>query len=198
MSDARDRLKKLLDGNLEAADIAEDASLVSLADRLYGIKIANVKPVKARDMGNQPAEESNQDAQQFGQTSNMMVEVIESATLPMPELNHLVMPDLPKPNRKFSILSYLSMGGIILALLNLFGLFSSLLEGACEIPGCRSEGQTRINLMDVYKIGESDGWSYSVLTDGMSGVGGTTGGIGIPDIIAIIALTALVFISRRK
>ena len=198
MSDARDRLKKLLDGNLEAADIAEDASLVSLADRLYGIKIANVKPVKARDMGNQPAEESNQDAQQFGQTSNMMVEVIESATLPMPELNHLAMPDLPKPNRKFSIFSYLSMGGIILALLNLFGLFSSLLEGTCEIPGCRSEGQTRINLMDVYKIGESDGWSYSVLTEGMSGVGGTTGGIGIPDIIAIIALTALVFISRRK
>ena len=198
MSDARDRLKKLLDGNLEAADIAEDASLVSLADRLYGIKIANVKPVKARDMGNQPAEESNQDAQQFGQTSNMMVEVIESATLPMPELNHLAMPDLPKPNKKFSMFSYLSMGGIIFALLNLFGLFSSLLEGTCEIPGCRSEGQTRINLMDVYKIGESDGWSYSVLTEGMSGVGGTTGGIGIPDIIAIIALTALVFISRRK
>ena len=198
MSDARDRLKKLLDGNLEAADIAEDASLVSLADRLYGIKIANVKPVKARDLGNQPAEESNQDAQQFGQTSNMMVEVIESATLPMPELNHLAMPDLPKPNKKFSMFSYLSMGGIIFALLNLFGLFSSLLEGTCEIPGCRSEGQTRINLMDVYKIGESDGWSYSVLTEGMSGVGGTTGGIGIPDIIAIIALTALVFISRRK
>ena len=50
MSDAKDRLKKLLDGDLEASDIAEDASLVSLADRLYGIKIANVKPVKARDM----------------------------------------------------------------------------------------------------------------------------------------------------
>ena len=46
MSDARERLKKLLDGDLEASDIAEDASLVSLADRLYGIKIANVKPVK--------------------------------------------------------------------------------------------------------------------------------------------------------
>ena len=39
MSDAKDRLKKLLDGDLEASDIAEDASLVSLADRLYGIKI---------------------------------------------------------------------------------------------------------------------------------------------------------------
>ena len=50
MSDAKDRLKKLLDGDLEASDIAEDASLVSLADRLYGIKIANVKPVKARDL----------------------------------------------------------------------------------------------------------------------------------------------------
>ena len=44
MSNAKDRLKRLLDGDLEASDIAEDAALVSLADRLYGIKIANVKP----------------------------------------------------------------------------------------------------------------------------------------------------------
>ena len=50
MSDARDRLEKLLDGNLEAADIAEDASLVSLADRLYGIKIANVKEKSALEV----------------------------------------------------------------------------------------------------------------------------------------------------
>ena len=35
MSDAKERLKKLLDGDLEASDIAEDASLVSLAAVSY-------------------------------------------------------------------------------------------------------------------------------------------------------------------
>ena len=55
-----------------------------------------------------------------------------------------------------------------------------------------------MNLMDFYKIGESDGWSYSLLTENMSGVGGTSGGIGIPDIVAIISLLLALFISRKK
>ena len=101
MSDAKDRLKKLLDGDLEASDIAEDASLVSLADRLYGIKIANVKPVKARDFDDQTIQ-PQMGEQQFGQTSNLMVEVIEPAALPLPELPHLEMPDLPNNKSKFS------------------------------------------------------------------------------------------------
>ncbi len=197
MSDAKDRLKKLLDGDLEASDIAEDASLVSLADRLYGIKIANVKPVKARDFDDQPIQ-PQMGEQQFGQTSNLMVEVIEPAALPLPELPHLEMPDLPNNKSKFSFLSIISLAGLLVVIVNLFGLLSSLFEGSCEIGTCRSEGQTRMNLMDFYKFGESDGWSYSLLTENMNGVGGTSGGIGIPDIVAIISLLFIFFISRKK
>ena len=198
MSDAKDRLKKLLDGDLEASDIAEDASLVSLADRLYGIKIANVKPVKARDMQTGGTDPNASEAQQFGQTSSLMVEVIEPAALPLPELNHLAMPDLPTKKNRFSPLAIISLGGMVFVILNIFGLFSSLFESSCAIDSCRSAGQTRMNLMDIYKFGESDGWSYSVLTDGMNGIGGTTGGIGIPDIIALVSLIGLFIISRRK
>lgn len=198
MSDARERLKKLLDGELEASDIAEDASLVSLADRLYGIKIANVKPVKARDMQSESSSTDPQEAEQFGQTSSMMVEVIEPTTLPIPELNHLAMPDLPTKKNRFSVLSVIALGGITFVILNIFGLFSTLFESSCAIDSCRSAGQTRMNLMDIYKFSESDGWSYSVLTDGMSGIGGTSGGIGIPDIVALVALIGLLIISRRK
>ena len=198
MSDARERLKKLLDGDLEASDIAEDASLVSLADRLYGIKIANVKPVKARDMQPESSNTDPQEAEQFGQTSSMMVEVIEPTTLPIPELNHLAMPDLPTKKNRFSVLSVIALGGITFVILNIFGLFSTLFESSCAIDSCRSAGQTRMNLIDIYKFGESDGWSYSVLTDGMSGIGGTSGGIGIPDIVALVALIGLLIISRRK
>ena len=198
MSNAKDRLKRLLDGDLEASDIAEDAALVSLADRLYGIKIANVKPVKARDIENQP---SNLEPvpQQFGQTPSLMVEVIEPANTPLPDLPHLAMPELPNKKSKFSPLTILSVSGLLLVLLNLFGMFSSLFESSCEIGSCRGDGQTRINLMDFYKFGESDGWSYSLISEDMSGLGGETGGIGIPDLVAIIGLIGIiVFYFKRK
>jgi hypothetical protein len=198
LSDAKDRLKKLLDGDLEASDIAEDASLVSLADRLYGIKIANVKPVKARDFENQPVTPTQDGQQQFGQTSSLMVEVIEPTAMPLPDLPHLEMPDLPSNKKKFSLLSLISLTGLLVVILNLFGLLSSLFEGPCEVGTCRSNGQTRMNLMDFYKFGESDGWSYSLLSENMSGVGGTSGGIGIPDIVAMISLIIIFFVSRRK
>ena len=108
------------------------------------------------------------------------------------------MPDLPTKKNRFSVLSVIALGGITFVIMNIFGLFSSLFESSCAIDSCRSAGQTRINLMDIYKFGESDGWSYSVLTDGMSGIGGTSGGIGIPDIVALVALIGLLIISRRK
>ena len=129
MSDVKERLKKLLDGDLEASDIAEDAALVSLADRLYGIKIANVKPVKAREMENQIGGLEEQ-PQQVGQTPSLMVEVIEPAAAPLPDLPHLAMPDLPTKKAKLSPLVILSVSGLLFVLLNLFGMFSSLFESS--------------------------------------------------------------------
>ena len=48
MSDIQKRLEKLLDGDLDASEVAEDPALASLADRLYGIKIQPVQPKKIR------------------------------------------------------------------------------------------------------------------------------------------------------
>lgn len=197
MSDVKERLKKLLDGDLEASDIAEDAALVSLADRLYGIKIANVKPVKARDLENQVGG-INQEPQQFGQTPSLMVEVIEPASAPLPELPHLAMPKLPSKKSKLSPLAILSISGLLFVLLNLFGMFSSLFDSSCEIGSCRGDGQTRINLMDFYKFNESDGWSYSLTSDDMSGLGGQAGGIGIPDLVALIGLIGLIILALKR
>ena len=55
-----------------------------------------------------------------------------------------------------------------------------------------------MNLMSPHKIGESDGWSYSLLSDSMSGVGGTAGGIGIPDIVALVVLLGGLFVLTRR
>ena len=126
-------------------------------------------------------------------------QVIEPTSLPLPDLPHLDMPDLPSKKSKPSPLALLSISGLLFVLLNLFGLFSSLFDSSCEIGSCRGNGQTRINLMDFYKFGESDGWSYSLISDDMSGIGGEAGGIGIPDLLAIIGLIGLIiFAFKRK
>ena len=82
---------------------------------------------------------------------------------------------------------------------NLFGVFSGILDGLCESGTCRGPEQDRLNLMSPHLWGESDGWSYSLLSESMSGVGGVSGGIGIPDIVALVVLAGGWFIlSRRK
>ena len=48
--------------------------------------------------------------------------------------------------------------------------------------------------MSPHLWGESDGWSYSLLSESMSGVGGVSGGIGIPDIVAQFVLAGGWFI----
>ena len=197
MGNSRDRLKRLLDGNVEASDIAEDASLVSLADRLYGIKIADVKPKKARDMPISNEGDATQESQ-FGTTSSIMVEDISPPDAPIPDLPLLAMPDLPVSKSKFSIFGFLVISGLIMVILNLFGLFSSVFESLCDTDTCRGDEQTRINLLDFYKINESDGWSYSLLSSSMESLGGVSGGIGIPDLVAILGLLSILIYSRKK
>lgn len=201
MSSIHDRLQQLLDGEIDAADIADDPTLVSLADRIYGIKIAAVQPTKPRDANAilTPAT----DVTEVAPPTDMLVEVIAPAVpatpaVPLPDPNMaLNMP--PVPASKKSPLRFVFAGGLVFCVLNLFGLFSSALNSLCETGTCRGEEQTRMNLMSPHKIGESDGWSYSLLSDSMNGVGGTAGGIGIPDIVALVVLLAGLFVlSRRK
>ena len=202
MSSVQERLQQLLDGELDPSEIADDPTLVSLADRLYGIKIAAVQPVKARDAqdllaGTAPVTE-------VAPPTDMLVEVIGSVgapagaapvPLPVPEVQ-LDLP--PVPSAKKSPLRFVFLGGLLVVILNLFGLFSSVFNGVCEPDVCRGPEQTRLNLMSPHLIGESDGWSYSLLSESMSGVGGVAGGIGIPDIVALVVLVAGFLWIRRK
>ena len=200
MSSIHDRLQQLLDGEIDAADIADDPTLVSLADRIYGIKIAAVQPVKPRDanavLAPTPA------VTEVAPPTDMLVEVIGPAAsvtpaIPLPDLDvALDMP--PVPSAKKSPLRFVFAGGLVFCVLNLIGFFSNALDSLCEVGTCRGEEQTRLNLMSPHKIGESDGWSYSLLSESMSGVGGTAGGIGIPDIVALVVLLGGLFLIMRK
>ena len=204
MSSIQERLQQLLDGELDPAEIADDPTLVSLADRLYGIKIAAVQPVKPRDAlgalgGSSPVTE-------VAPPTDLLVEVIEPVggvgpNVPLPAAPEVSLEMPPVPAAPASPLRWVFGGGLLFVVLNVFGVFSSLFEGVCKtgIGNCRGPEQTRINLMDFYKIGESDGWSYSVLSESMSGVGGVAGGIGIPDLVAFVVclLGLLKFMKRR-
>ena len=201
MSSIQDRLQQLLDGDIDAAEIADDPTLVSLADRLYGIKIAAVQPVKARDAKDLLA--TSGAVTEVAPPTNMRIEVIApeaginaGVPLPLPDMA-LDMP--PMPVAKKSPLRFVMASGIGLVLANLFGLFSGILGGLCESGTCRGLEQDRLNLMSPHLWGESDGWSYSLLSESMSGVGGVSGGIGIPDIVALVVLAGGWFmLSRRK
>lgn len=202
MSSVQERLQQLLDGELDPSEIADDPTLVSLADRLYGIKIAAVQPVKARDAqdllgGAAPVTE-------VAPPTDMLVEVIGTVgapavaapvPLPVPEVE-LDLP--PVPAGKKSPVRFVFLGGLLVVVLNLFGVFSSLFNSTCEPNVCRGPEQTRLNLMSPHLIGESDGWSYSLLSESMNGVGGVAGGIGIPDIVALVVLVAGFLWIRRK
>ena len=204
MSSIHDRLQQLLDGELDPSEIADDPTLVSLADRLYGIKIAAVQPVKPRDaQGTVPL---GAPLTEVAPPTDMLVEVIGPA---VPVETNVPLPGVPQPNldippmpsKKRNPLRWVAGGGLLVVVLNVFGLFSSLFESTCPtgIGACRGPEQTRINLMDITKVGESDGWSYSVLSESMSGLGGTAGGIGIPDLVAFVAfLVAFIVLSKRK
>ena len=201
MSSIQDRLQQLLDGDIDAADIADDPTLVSLADRLYGIKIAAVQPVKARDAKDLLA--TSGAVTEVAPPTNMLIEVIApeagpNAGVPLPLPNMaLDMPPMPVPKK--SPLRLVMASGLGLVLVNLFGLFSGILGGLCESETCRGPEQDRLNLMSPHLWGDSDGWSYSLLSESMSGVGGVSGGIGIPDIIALVVLAGGWFmLSRRK
>ena len=201
MSSIQDRLQQLLDGEIDAADIADDPTLVSLADRLYGIKIAAVQPVKARDAKDllpTPAAVT-----EVAPPTNMLIEVIApevapNAGVPLP-LPDMALDMSPMPLAKKSPLRLVMASGLGVVFANLFGLFSGILGGLCESGVCRGEEQVRLNLMSPHQWGESDGWSYSLLSESMNGVGGVSGGIGIPDIVALVVLAGGWFIlSRRK
>lgn len=201
MTSTQDRLQQLLDGEIDPADIADDPTLVSLADRIYGIKIASVQPVKPRDANTVLA--SPADVTEVAPPTDMLVEVIApvapatpAVPLPEPSLD-LALP--PMPIAKKSPLRFVFAGALVVCVLNLFGLFSSAFNSLCEAGTCRGEEQTRLNLMSPHKIGESDGWSYSLLSESMNGVGGVAGGIGIPDIVALVVLLGgLVVLMRRS
>ena len=190
MDSSRDRLQQLLDGDLSPEDIADDPALISLADRLYGIKIAPSRPMKARDM----AEATPGAAAEVGTPTDMLIEVIGDIT---PASPNLVLPDGSLPSlqpiaqekSKTNPLTYVIGAGLLFVITNMFGLLQSVFGSGClEGDLCPSDGYTRMNLMDLHNLDTGAGWSLP-LQDGV---------YGIPDLVAVVVLAVALFVVIRR
>lgn len=200
MSKSQDELIRLLDGKIDAAELARNPTLASIADRVYGVKIdPSVKPKKARDLLDQP---QTVQATQIEQTSNpmdLMVEYVADSsqpTLPVPQpmeisetLPSPVIPDEPVlQKKKRSIFFYFFGIDFIAVIANLFGAFSFLGGSCLEGDLCPVDGYTRLNLLDFWKVDTGEAWSLPI----------TQGSYGIPDIVAISVLFILLMATIRK
>ena len=177
MTSTQQKLQMLLDGELDASEIADDPALVDLADRLYGIKIAPANPKKARDMVASPLSTG---IIEVAPPTNMLIEVVAPIDAPLPALEPL--PTLPLApvnanTKKMSLMSKIVLAELFVVIMNIFGLFSYVLGGLCKSDTlCPADGYTRINWLSVHKIDSGWGWSQSIL-DMV---------IGIPDIVALV------------
>ena len=190
MSDIQDRLQKLLDGELDAAEVAEDPALASLADRLYGIKIQPVQPKKLRDFEDLATAPSAPLP-----ATDMMIEVIGDVALEHPPAPAAELPPIsPMPiagdskNKKsFGLMSYASLLGLLTVLANMFGYLHTLVGSMCT-NACSNEGHTKMNLLEIYRLDSINGWSLPV----------TEGVVGIPDVVAVVSLIFMMFLLRKK
>ena len=190
MSDIQERLQKLLDGELDAAEVAEDPALASLADRLYGIKIQPVQPKKLRDFEDQATAPSAPLP-----ATDMMIEVIGDVALEHPPAPAAELPPIaPMPiagdlkNKKsFGLMSYASLIGLLAVLANMFGYLHTLVGSMCT-NACSNEGHTKMNLLEIHQLDSINGWSLPV----------TEGVVGIPDVVALVSLIAMMFLLRKK
>ena len=190
MSDIQERLQKLLDGELDAAEVAEDPALASLADRLYGIKIQPGQPKKLRDFEGQATAPSAPLP-----ATDMMIEVIGDVALEHPPAPSAELPPIsPMPiagdseNKKsFGLMSYASLLGLLTVLANMFGYLHTLVGSMCT-NACSNEGHTKMNLLEIYRLDSINGWSLPV----------TEGVVGIPDAVAVVSLIVMMFLLRKK
>ncbi|HIF46575.1 MAG TPA: hypothetical protein EYQ73_07300 [Candidatus Poseidoniales archaeon] len=180
MSDRNEMVKRLLDGDIDEAEIAADPVLSSLAERIFGLTIEPITPSKPSHGTSLPPLEPE------ATTGAMpMVEVVPGAAPTLMQLPNL--PMIPVENKKSSGgkgLKITAMVSFIVSFMNIFGLFG-FLTSLCTADACNG-GATRINLLSIYNITNERGWSAPFPE------------YGIPDLGAVIASCALFFFAMRK
>lgn len=183
-----DQLRRLLDGEIDAGELAGDRVMASIADRVFGVKVdPAVRPVKPRDAATMGQETGAPAAAQ----PEMLVEIIPGAGPALPALDAppaAVIPPLEtavavKRRRKGLIL--IGMLGLAAALVNVFLGLGEFIP-TCDPSIHATCGQSlKLNWLDVYRTAEHIAW-------------GPVGVWGIPDMVASGASALLMLFGFRK
>jgi hypothetical protein len=137
MSSNQDLLNRLLSGDFSPEEIAKDPVLISLAERIYGIKIDPVTVTKPRDFVSPTGVSEITEITEVAPPTDMLIEVIG--------------------------LQRILFMGFTFVVLNLFGVWSYVFGSFCQVGDlCPTEGYTRLNLMGIYKLNTGNGWSEPV------------------------------------
>ena len=189
MSLPDDQLRRLLDGEIDAGELAGDRVMASIADRVFGVKVdPAVRPVKPRDaasMGQEPA--AGTQAQ-----PELLVEIIPGGGAPLPALDAPpmggVVPSVEKPaaiKRRRKGLMFLGVLGLGTVLFNLYMGLGSVIP-TCDPSVHVTCGQSlKLNWLDAYRPTEHIAW-------------GPIGVWGIPDMVAAGACGLLTLLGFRK
>ena len=192
MSSEQDKLNRLLSGDFSPDEIANDPMLVSLAERIYGIKIDPVLTTKPRDFVSSTGVPQPTEVTEVAPPTDMLIEVIGDLAPALPMPNMEIPPLTPLPSiegKKSKGFQRIVMAGLGFVLLNLVGVWSYVFGSLCEAGDlCPTDGYTRINLMEIYKVNSGYGWSEPV----------QTGAYGIPDIVAVIVFGVALLMTMRK
>ncbi|MGB0801819.1 MAG: hypothetical protein ACPGSV_02110 [Candidatus Poseidoniaceae archaeon] len=179
-----DKVKRLLDGEIDEAEIAADPVLASLAERIFGLSIEPITPSKPSQTLANPAVEVVPAV-----TSNEpMVEVIPGAApaapapMPLPTLPKI--PDQESKKGGGGLLKIFGGLSFVVAVANIFGAFG-FLNSQCSGDKCTGDA-TRINWLDVHNIGNEMGWSLPFPE------------LGIPDYVAIASSILVLIVAFRK
>ena len=190
-----DKLRRLLDGDVDHGDLANNPLLASIAERAYGVSVRPMKISKPSQF-----KESNPDLTFTPSSSDafdpldLIVEVIEGTPPPPIADSHKISQAASDKGVKSRIMFWSALMLLIAEIANLFGIFGMLFGDICAEPGtssgtCPDQGATRINLLS---IGELDsGWAWSEPLQ--------AGGYGIPDIVLVVVLLLMcVMMKKRK
>ena len=182
--DSSEKLRKLLDGELDLSEAANDPILSSLASRIYNIDMADVEPSNGSNDSNS-VEKSNLSFELHDSSSP------EALEMKMPDLPPLGIPEATGKNNpapkslEISSLFMIVLGPILslCALLNIFGIFGFL--KSCETivanNGYCIDGADRLSWLAIGRLNHMEGWIYS-------------GYFGIPTIILILFGVVVMFI----
>lgn len=180
MSDARARLQKLLDGEMDPSEIAKDPTLASLAERIYGM---DIKALLAEKGVASESLEVQENPQTESSNSGLLIEVVPEST---PSVSGLPPPaPIPTSTQSGSRNNLLIMFGALVLIVSIFNLFIGIGElfNPCTTDWCSNN--SKLIWLAPHQISNDAGW-------------GASGTPGIPDYAMIGGSVVLLLLGLRK